>query len=83
MRERVPVHSSTLTKEGVMKHEQESLVGIGEASRRLRVHPSTLKNMERRGLLTPFRDGRNFRFFLESEIANLSAQREPHRQERA
>ena len=61
--------------------KNDHLVPIGEASRRVRCHPATLKNIERRGGLTSFRDSRNFRFYLNSEIEALCAQREPQRQE--
>jgi len=44
---------------------------IGEAARRLKRHPVTVKTWEKQGLLTPYRDYRGWRYYDSSEIERL------------
>jgi DNA-binding transcriptional MerR regulator len=47
-------------------------VRISEAARQLGVHPSTLRNLEKRGVITTQRDWAGYRVYTESEIHNIS-----------
>ncbi len=52
------------------------LLGIGEAARRLGVHPMTLVLWEKRGIVSPERDSSGRRIFLGEDIARLKKERE-------
>jgi len=59
----------------------KELIIIGETARRLSCHPVTVKALEKRGLLTPYRDFRGWRFYDAEEVERLRLQRlsPPHR----
>ena len=48
-------------------------IRISEASKRLGVHPSTLRNLEKRGTITIRRDWAGWRIFSEQEIKRIEA----------
>lgn len=52
-----------------------NLLGMSEASRRLRVHPLTVRRWEASGILTAIRDSANRRLFREEDVAALVEQR--------
>lgn len=55
----------------------ENLIVIGEAARRVPCHATTLKNMEKKGQLTSYRDGRGIHYYDPGEIDALRAGRQP------
>jgi DNA-binding transcriptional MerR regulator len=48
-------------------------IRISEASKRLGVHPSTLRNLEKRGTITVQRDWAGWRIFSEEELMNIQS----------
>jgi DNA-binding transcriptional MerR regulator len=46
---------------------------IGEVARLTGLHPSTIRNLERRGLLNPVRDWSGQRRFSDQDLAQLLA----------
>ena len=49
----------------------KKLIQIGEASHRLKVHPSTLWRLEHKGLIRSHRDWKGWRFYREDDIEKL------------
>jgi DNA-binding transcriptional MerR regulator len=49
---------------------------IGDTARRLMCNPATVKNLERRGLLTAYRDHRGWRFYDVDEVDRLRIDRQ-------
>lgn len=49
------------------------LIQVGEASHRLRIHPTTLWRLERKGLIKSVRDWKGWRFYRESDIEKLKS----------
>ena len=47
-------------------------IRISEAARQLGVHPSTLRNLEKRGIIRTQRDWVGYRVYTETEIENIS-----------
>jgi len=47
------------------------IVRISEAAGKIGVHPSTLRNLEKRGLIRINRDWAGFRIFSENEIEQI------------
>lgn len=45
---------------------------ISEASKQLGVHPSTLRNLEKRGLIRTRRDWAGYRVYSDDEIEKIS-----------
>ena len=48
-------------------------IRISEASERLGVHPSTLRNLEKRGTITVRRDWAGWRIYSEDELATIKS----------
>ena len=57
--------------------EVDGLVQIAEAARQVGVDRSTLYRWERRGMVTPLRDYRGWRFYCAEDIERLRKWREP------
>jgi DNA-binding transcriptional MerR regulator len=51
-------------------------IPIGEAARRLKRHPVTVKSWEDPGLLTSYRDYRGWRYYDEAEVERLCIDRQ-------
>ncbi len=49
---------------------------IGETARRLQCNAATVKSLERRGLLTAYRDYRGWRFYDADEVEQLRIERQ-------
>jgi DNA-binding transcriptional MerR regulator len=47
-------------------------VRISEAARKLGIHPATLRNLEKKGLITVQRDWANYRRFTEADLQFIS-----------
>lgn len=49
----------------------KAIVRIGEAARETGVHPNTIRNLEKRGVITCGRDWRGHRRFTRADVARL------------
>ena len=49
------------------------LIQVGEAARRLKIHPTTLWRLERKGLIKSVRDWKGWRFYKEIDIEKLKS----------
>ena len=59
------------------------LLGMSEASRRLRIHPITLRRWAESGKIVPIRDSAGRRLYTEEQIDECISQREMERQQKA